>query len=562
VALLKNPHDIKYVAYTKEYLLKLKLAVLKLEIFLYKNPLFFQHKFIAKDLLDLIIEIIDIKNGFPTRRFSTIGGRIQHGLRWEHDEPRFDSDDILSLTLAVLKEKAELIKFDCIKHGFKFNYKDDDLQKIKLSLLKLKVTLLKNPHAFSPKLLLKIKFVEDLLKYVEELIAIKFKLKACVLKLIQLKFDHDFPLFKVVDLENVKVALLKLKVALLDGFLSHEFNLWTLKYLKGLEVAALKLKIALLKNPLLFGHHINFDEDDFLKLVKEVIVLKEHFKEPSHPTIGHLEDSDDDMPEISGLSIRPVEDKIDLEWNHNGYPLFTYKTLVAFKDDAVFFKRELQQIWRDLQKDIGGVRALSIFKYNIEELVELRKRLLRLKVLLFRDSHIFKVHRHTAQRTIDVLVDVIEEIVDLLKKILAPAPTKPPTKKFTGNGKCSNDFDQIVKTWNLRVITVEGAKKCWHGKDDCVSKYVRERSHVSESCSTCFGDFKRCAAKQCWITCLFKSQSDCQQCADENCSDDFEECAFGSWKPNWKQDMGYGWRWGNHLGGRRRTPFEGMDFTN
>merc|ERR1712151_87751 len=282
VALLKNPHDVNYAAYTKEYLFKLKLAVLKLEIFLYKNQFFFEREFVTKDLLDLIIEIIDWKTGFQTRRFSTIGDRIQHGLRWEQEEPRFDSDDILSPTIAVLKEKDELKKFDCIKHGLKFNYNDDDLEKIKLSLLKLKVALLKNQHAFSPKLLLKVKFVEDLLKIVEELIAIKFKLKPCLIKLIQLKFDHkDFPLFKVADLEKLKLLLLKLKVELLDGFQSHEFNLWTLKYLKSLEVLALKLKIALLKKPLLFGHHIDFDEDDFLKLVKEVIAVKNNFR-PAH----------------------------------------------------------------------------------------------------------------------------------------------------------------------------------------------------------------------------------------------------------------------------------------
>jgi len=558
VALLTNIHDPKYFAYDKEYIFKLKLAVLKLQIALIKTPLIFGHDFNydVKGLLRLVVDIYDLR-AQPKRRFDTHGQRIAHGLQWDRDAPKFDTDDVLEITVALLREKDSLFKFDCIKHGFNFGWKDDDLEKINVSILKLKVALLTDPHAYFPKLVLKIKVLEDLLEIVEELKLIKFKLKPCLGPLIELKFDHQgFPLFKIVDLEKLKVALLKLKVELLDGFFSHEFDRYTLKYIQELEVAVLKFKIALLKNPLIIGSH-NFDVDDLLKLIKDVLDLKVKF--PSKPIIGALEapeadsfEIDDDVPQIAELSVRP-RGPVTLKWRHDGFPLFKLHDLVNFKDDIVDFYKELVFVWKAVQK---GSHHDLIFKYKIDVLKDYKEKLLKLKVLLKINPFIFGGTRHAPLKglvKIAFVVEKIDDVIDLLKKIKLFTPINKH-----GNGRCSNEFDQLIKNWNLRIVTTKCAKEC-HFDEDCTSKCVAKKTHLTHHCSTCFGEFVKCAHKNCWFRCML-GEKGCQECADRNCSDDFEKCAFGTWKPNWKRDMGFGWRWGNHLSsGRRRTPFEGTD---
>jgi len=461
IALIKNKHDHNYSAYTKEYLFKLKIAVLKLQIALIKNPFIFGHHFDfdVKDLLEIIVHILDIRNGFTSPHFGTNGKRISHGLPWVHEQPKFDTDDVLALTVALLKEKADLFKLDCIKHGFHHDlgWTDHDLESITISIIKLKIQLMKNPHAFFPKLVLKIKVLEELLDLVKEVTKIKNKLKPCSV-LFELKFDHHGrPLFDSKDLNNLVFALLKFKKELMDRHVTHQFKDFTIKYLKGIQLGLLQLKIFMIKNPHVV--HINFEINDLLELIKEIIDLKRH--QPSHPILGHLDVGNDGMGLDSGSGM--------------------------------------------------GLDAGSGMGFDDEDENDI---------------------------------------------IATPEPTP-----WRGNGRCSDDFDQLIKTWNLRHVTKRCAQDVCHGDESCVARCVGNKTQVSHNCTTCFGEFVRCALNKCWWKCMFGSDDDCQRCADDECTKSFEKCAFGDWEPDWKTDMGFVWKWDDLFleTDRRRMPFEGMD---
>lgn len=63
--------------------------------------------------------------------------------------------------------------------------------------------------------------------------------------------------------------------------------------------------------------------------------------------------------------------------------------------------------------------------------------------------------------------------------------------------------------------------------DACASTCMQSQLGTSNGCSGCLGDFSMCAVDECRDVCLDPFSEDCEECADDACTDEFDACAGG-----------------------------------
>lgn len=63
--------------------------------------------------------------------------------------------------------------------------------------------------------------------------------------------------------------------------------------------------------------------------------------------------------------------------------------------------------------------------------------------------------------------------------------------------------------------------------DDCAAECVESQIGTSASCSGCLGELSVCVAGECGEICLDPFSPECEDCAEDRCTESFDECAGG-----------------------------------
>jgi len=133
----------------------------------------------------------------------------------------------------------------------------------------------------------------------------------------------------------------------------------------------------------------------------------------------------------------PEPQRVNLEWSHNGFPLFELDDLVQFQTDIKDYKHDLQDIVEKLTRfeeppacppgvfcefrtTVAQEPPRHRFDYDQFELREIARRLTKLELILIRKPFIFggTLNRPFNGRVnLDHLLDNIHDVIQLLDKI-------------------------------------------------------------------------------------------------------------------------------------------------
>ncbi len=128
------------------------------------------------------------------------------------------------------------------------------------------------------------------------------------------------------------------------------------------------------------------------------------------------------------------------------------------------------------------------------------------------------------------VMDATEMAQDAGSAIDEPGP-EPEPEPEPSNGACDNDADEgelgsLDDT--LDDVVGDCALSCLLSSDvaTCGSDCVADNTDLSDDCSDCFGEIIACTASNCAFQCGLDAEGEaCASCREENCNDDFEQCA-------------------------------------
>jgi len=106
------------------------------------------------------------------------------------------------------------------------------------------------------------------------------------------------------------------------------------------------------------------------------------------------------------------------------------------------------------------------------------------------------------------------------------SPEDEGTSAPVSKGACDNptDEDLLVAQEDLDGVVMTCALNCI-GEEACSTNCMIEATGLSEPCSACFAGTISCTMKNCVFQCLNAESTQCKDCQESNCFEDFEACA-------------------------------------